>query len=803
MKYMCGRKNSIKSIFILCFVMFLASCGGASDDRKNKYLEKGKVYLAENNLDKARIEFKNVLQIDPKFAEAYFYMGVLEERNKQLRKALSYYNGAIELKSVCIAPKVKVAKIYFVVGTKEYIEKSKEILKEVLSIDPDNAEANLILSTIDYKSGKQDKAIKDIELLLSKHGDMVEAISLLSTIHSSRGDVKKALIVLKNGIRKNPQDISLRMPYAKLLAKSNNNKEAEKQLKEIIQIKPEDFSFRVTLSRFYKFNGETDKAEAVLRKAIEDDADDASRYLALIEFIEMNKSLGNAEEELLAFISLKPELYELKFSLSERYIKAEEIEKAKSILKSLVESRSYKMEGVKARLRLAEVFFEEEKNISAALLLVKKVLEEYPQDNEALLLNGKISLQNNDIFTAINSLRFVLKNQPANTDVSLLLARAHFINGEVELAENVLKNSISINPKNHVAYYNYAKYLLENKKYSESSKVLDKALESFVDNYELMELKLSLMAALNNEPDLIELLNAMQEKHKDKGDIYIKRGKFYLIKKKYAEALLEFDKAYEKMVNKYRSLELIVHTYIVQKMPEKAIDRLMKIRNENPDNALAYQFLGVVYKGQNNYQKSRDNFILAIQKDNQWSVPYMDLAKLYLANNDNNKAINVYLDAIQNNVNVENVKIQLASLYEKDKKYQLAIKIYEEVLSANSKNLMVKNNLALLLVENDPTENEISRAVELVSEFANIKQPIFKDTMGWVYAKSGQSEKAIVVLEEVVKSSPNVAIFKYHLAVALNDSGNTSSAKIYLSQAIESKQDFMHKQKAIALLKQL
>ncbi len=64
--------------------MALLSCGGA-EERKAKYLERAKSYLAEKNYDKARVELKNVLQIDPKYAEAYFLMGQVDEQKQDMR----------------------------------------------------------------------------------------------------------------------------------------------------------------------------------------------------------------------------------------------------------------------------------------------------------------------------------------------------------------------------------------------------------------------------------------------------------------------------------------------------------------------------------------------------------------------------------------------------------------------------------------------------------------------------------------------------------------------------------------------
>ena len=73
---------------VLLFVFMLAGCGGA-EERKAKYLERGKAYFEEENYDKARVEFKNVLQIDPKSAGPYFYLGKIEE-------AKSIYEGLLE-----------------------------------------------------------------------------------------------------------------------------------------------------------------------------------------------------------------------------------------------------------------------------------------------------------------------------------------------------------------------------------------------------------------------------------------------------------------------------------------------------------------------------------------------------------------------------------------------------------------------------------------------------------------------------------------------------------------------------------
>ena len=79
---MFSKTTTLKSFALLLICALLAGCGGA-EGRKAKYLERSKSYIASQNFDKATIELKNVLQIDPKNGEAYYLLAQIEEKNKK------------------------------------------------------------------------------------------------------------------------------------------------------------------------------------------------------------------------------------------------------------------------------------------------------------------------------------------------------------------------------------------------------------------------------------------------------------------------------------------------------------------------------------------------------------------------------------------------------------------------------------------------------------------------------------------------------------------------------------------------
>ena len=783
-------------------VVVLSSCGGA-EDRKVKYLEKGKIYLEEQNFEKAKIEFKNVLQIDPKFADAYFYMGQFEEKKKELGKALGNYKKAIELNPEYVEAKVKLARIYVIAGTKDFIESAKKLLAEVGKDHSNDPDVKLTLATIEYKTGEKEKAKKILEKVVRENKNLTEGISLLVSIYLFEKDESSAIKILKKGVVDNPDSVYLRVSLSKLLAKNKNFVEAERHLKEAIKIKPEKFPLQATLSSFYASTDQLDKAEAVLRKSIKQDDEDIKRYLILFEFLSTRVSLKSAEDELNLSIQNKPELYDLKFAQVGFYKKTNKRKEAKEVLKGIIQDKSYELEGVKARNQLANMLLEEG-DLLGAKKYVDEVMAEYPNNNDSLLILSKLALANLDAITAINSLRTVVKNDPKNAEASLLLAQAQELNNESSLAEDVLKRAIESNPANVKVHINYARYLGSKGRTKEAVETVDRALTYFKNDFDLLEMKLKIAASEKNDSEVLSLLNLMEQTDSSKASVNLMKGKYLLSKRDAKGALEQFEKAYSKSQDKFESLQEMVKTYLAMDKPEKAIERLQLILSKSPNDPIANLILGQVFLLQKKIPEAREKFIKSSNAAKEWFPPYSNLALTYLSGEVRNydKAIAVYKDAESKLRNKVPVQMQVATIYETQKKYSLAMKVYQDILSANPNNKLAANNYASLLLDFGNT-SDVVRALELVKGFKKLKQPAFLDTLAWAYVKTGDVDKAVVILKSVVEKSPKVAVFRYHLGAALFELGDKSAAKSHLKIAVDSKQDFTGKEKAKELLDKL
>ena len=95
----------------LLLAALLVACGGA-EARKAGYMAKGHEYLAAHNFEKARLEFRNALQLDPNDAEVSFLAGTAAEHLGHVREAAQMYQTAIQADSKHLGARAQMAKLY-------------------------------------------------------------------------------------------------------------------------------------------------------------------------------------------------------------------------------------------------------------------------------------------------------------------------------------------------------------------------------------------------------------------------------------------------------------------------------------------------------------------------------------------------------------------------------------------------------------------------------------------------------------------------------------------------------------------
>ena len=142
---------------MMCFVVALVACGGA-DERKEAYLKKAQESYKSANYDKARIEIKNAIQIDPKYAEAHFLLGKVHEEMRDYRKAFGRYSKATELSPENLLYQAKLGRYYLVLA--QDLGKAREKMELILKAEPNNVDGMLLKAGLYVKEDKKSEALE-------------------------------------------------------------------------------------------------------------------------------------------------------------------------------------------------------------------------------------------------------------------------------------------------------------------------------------------------------------------------------------------------------------------------------------------------------------------------------------------------------------------------------------------------------------------------------------------------------------------------------------------------------------------
>ena len=781
----------------VCLAILLSGCGG-EDARKASYFEKGKAYYEEGNNDKAKIEFKNVLQIDPKFAEAYYMMGLLNEKKQNLRPAFGNYLKAVELDPAHIKAQAKLGRFYLMGGDEV---KAKETLDAINAHNPNSIDGKILKLLIMARA--DDKGVipfaKDI---LAKDSTQLEVIQLLAKLYIKGDEQDKAINVLKDGIVNIPDNTKLRLQLANIYMKAKDYNQVESLLKDVIALDPERVDLHANLASFYTQRNEDDKAEEVLRHIISLDPSDESRYLLLVDFqIKRKKSIADAEKTLLSAIDKYPERFKLRFALAALY-KAMKSDKALEIYKNIADIKGLEPDGLKAKNELA-TYALAINDLESANNLVNEVLGKNPRDSGALLLKGKIAGIRKDYITAISAFRTVVKEQPDLIEAVSFLAATHIQNNEPELAGEVLAKGVDNAPNNPTAYMNYASYLQKKGDVRNAEKVIDRLLTLIPKNLDGLKMKVKFASSMRDMNTLKAAIEKIKTEHPKNPDGYQLMGDYYAGMKRYPQALTEYEAALGNSKGLLPSMASIIKVYLSQEQYDKAVNRLNTVIKEQPKNAIPHELLGEVYLAQKKHVEAEKSVRNAIAINNRWSLPYTTLAGIYRAQQNIRGAIQVYQEALKVLPKDTQIMGNLAQVYESMDDHEQAIKTYENILLVDSNSPIAANNLAVMLADRKGDAASLQRAKELVMRFESSNNPGYLDTLGWIYYKLGEIEKAVPILTKVVDKAGHMPIFQYHLGMAYYKAGNQTAAKTHLSKALESGQKFQGREEAEQVIKTL
>lgn len=115
-------------------------------------------------------------------------------------------------------------------------------------------------------------------------------------------------------------------------------------------------------------------------------------------------------------------------------------------------------------------------------------------------------------------------------------------------------------------------------------------------------------------------------------------------------------------------------------------------------------------------------------------------------------------------------------------RYEEAARCYDEVLRRTPSNPVALNNYAYLLAQANTRLDE-AEAMANRALAAEPNNPIYLDTLGWIYYRQGRYPQAVQLLERAVQDAPREPEIRYHLGMAYWKRGRLPEAKVELRKA--------------------
>ena len=782
MKNACLNGIDLKKLF---FVVGLLSIGtldgcGEGEDRQASYLERAKEHYAAENYEKANVDARNVLQINPKNLDARVLLADIAFSEGNIRKAFGTYSAVLDEDSANLASMMGLAKIHTAVRD---FEKGLEYADRVIAIEPKNSDAIAYKALAFMGLEKSEEAFVLAQSALDIDPSSAAALGVASQYLGQQEKYSEALGLLTKGQAVSPDDARIAMMKVSIYEALGDTAGLEKELLGLSEQFPDSVQYSNALVRFYTRESQPKKAEKSVRQFAAENPDSYDAKRRVIQYLLQQESQDSAIAQAREYMQADDDDTSLINTLAEVYLFTGDKEKGIEILKQSIDTDPKSVGAIEARVRLMQIYLRDSESDSANKMIAE-ILEIEPENELALLTRAGVNLQNRQLKDAIIDLRTIVKNNPENKTALRALAQAQEAQGSVDLALDNYKKLMGIGDVDVQTLTGAARLAILTEQYQEAEKYIRSALqgEEQSDNPRLVTDLVRLLALKEDWVAAEEFSQRLVDSEDSKAlGYYLKGG----IKQQLGDdkaALDSFRASLVEQPNAMESLSALSTLMIKVDGLEKAT-AFIDSHCEEKESAQCLYVLGTLNAQATNFDLAKSNLAKSLSINDQFIRSYRQLAKVNAAQQN----ITAYEATLKDGIEKTDhagMKFDLATFYYGTQKYQDAANIYEGLIESRPEQaLAAKNNLAMIYAENLAGPENIKKARALVVDLQESENAAYLDTVGWINYLSGDYDTAVTYIKAAVDKLGSAAILQYHLGMAYYKAGDAESAKTHLTLA--------------------
>ncbi len=753
----------------LLFLFLVCSGCASKEEQKAEHLQRAREYVAKSEFKKAAIEFKNVVQLDPKDDVAHYELGETYLKLKQGDEAFRSFSRAA-------------------------------------SINPENLKAQLKVGEIYLLGERVQEAKEKAELVLKASPDDIEALLLVSGIQVQEQDLEAAMSTLEKVVSIDPGHFQAHLSLARLFLAKGDLEEAEKAYLHTISLDPSALKPRIELSGIYANRGEWDKAETELKRMLEASTSKHEALGLLAFFYETRGNRDQAEKTYLAMVDSAPEGEVAPLmNLAGYYARQQSYEKA---LEAMEKAAAIQKDNLDVPVSMAQLHLDFQKT-SEAEALVDAVLVKDKGHVGANLLKGRLDLARRDFGRALERFELVVRESPQNAMAHYFKALCLLGKGERELAQQDLLKSVELNPGMVDARFILAEFYLRDRDLELARQQIEIVMKQAPSNVRALMLQASLKSLEGDVKGAETVFQRVIELDPNYSPAYLRLGVLYSMNKENEAGLRSFEKALQldpQGPQGMGALGFIVRMYVQEKKYDQAFGICEKHKQQAGDtaasSALIEHLQGSIFLAKEDTLKAQQHFEKAIEIEPNILAPYLALATIYRQENRLSEAISQYETILNRNPNYLAGYMALGTIYDQQGDGGKAEIYYRKALAIKSDFAPAANNLAWNLADRGKNIDEALGFAQTAKEHMP-DSPSVMDTLGWIYYLKGSYLNAIAEFQDALQQQPDHPVINYHLGLAFYKNTEPEKATEFLQKALSIAQDFKGSEEARSILEEI
>ncbi len=602
-----SRSARIARLAAVSMLALTAAC--ASPEQKvERYSNDAAELLEQGDLNKAYIQYQNVLKIDEENVPALLGLAHIAEERQDFQGMFGYLQRVLRLDPSQTDAHIKIGKLYLI-GSDETA--AMDAAEKALALEPANLDAKALKAGVLLKIGDNAGAVALAREVLAAQPANPEAVTVIVTDLMANNQKEEALAALEKALAVDPKVAMLQLLRVYVLQSLGRADDVREAYADMIELFPEQTAYRRVYASELIRSGDYAEAREQLEAIVAQDPGNLDVKMDVVRVIKAGESTAAAEAKLKEYIAAAPDNADLKFALVDFQLGDGHDDKATELLNELAAGKNQDV-AMRAKNKLAGIMMANDDK-EGARKLTAEILAADERNTDSLLRRAAFLIEDEKYDEAIVDLRTVLNNSPDAYQANVLMAAAfeaqdNFSFAQAELAKAFEASKRDANVANH-----FANFLLRRKDLQRAEEVLLDSLAVNGRDVDNLRLLASIRIARQDWRGAEEV-GEMLERAGDESSLASNIKTVAYIGLEDFNSVI--DTLNERQANApldTQPLAALVNAYVREGRTDEAETMLNRILESNPNDYPALVLLSQVYQEKKEPEKSEATLIKATQ----------------------------------------------------------------------------------------------------------------------------------------------------------------------------------------------